>query len=228
MNLNLILIIVFSVLFPATHILMSHGKIRDGLVQTVGGELRFRGVYTIVSFLTFAPLVAIWASHRQLGDRLWDLPFWLERAVALPLMLLAVVLLVMMLAAPSPAGMMPGAIAARGILRVTRHPMNMAFALFGLAHMTANGSLGDVFFFGQFVVLGVVGSYDQDVRKARVKGEPYREFMKATSVLPFIAVLTGRTRLKADEVAFPLFLIAVVAFVALVVFHQRLFGVAVF
>jgi uncharacterized membrane protein len=228
MSLNLILIIAFSVIFPATHILMSHDRIRDGLVQTLGGEWPFRGVYSLISFLTLGPLAAIWWSHRQLGTLLWDLPFALERAVALPLMLLAVVLLVMMLASPSPAGMMPGAIAARGILRVTRHPMNMAFALFGLAHLVANGYLGDVFFFGQFVVLGVVGSYDQDARKARVKGEPYREFMKQTSVLPFAAILAGRTRLQADEVGFPLFLIAVVVFVALVVFHQRLFGVAVF
>jgi len=228
MNLNLILIIAFSVLFPATHILMSHGKIRDGLVQTLGGTWIFRGVYSLVSFLTLGPLVAIWWSHRQLGPMLWDLPFALERAVALPLMLLAIVLLVMMLASPSPAGMMPGAISARGILRVTRHPMNMAFAAFGLAHLIANGYLGDVFFFGQFVVLGLLGPYDLDARMARVKGEPYREFMKQTSVLPFAAILTGRTRLKADEVAFPLFLIAVVVFVALVVFHQRLFGVAVF
>lgn len=228
MNLNLILIIAFSVLFPATHILMSHGKIRDGLVRTLGGEWPFRGAYSLVSFLTLGPLVAIWWSHRQLGPELWELPFWLERAVALPLMLVAIVLLVMMLASPSPAGMMPGAIAVRGILRVTRHPLNMAFALFGIAHLVANGFLGDVFFFGQFVVLGVLGSYHQDARKARVKGEPYREFMKQTSVLPFAAVLAGRTRLKADEVAFPLFLIGVAAFVALVVFHGRLFGVAVF
>jgi uncharacterized membrane protein len=124
--------------------------------------------------------------------------------------------------------MMPGAIAVRGILRVTRHPMNMAIALFGLAHLVANGFLGDVFFFGQFVALGVLGSYHQDARKAHVKGEPYRQFMKQTSVLPFAAVLTGRTHLKADEVAFPLFLIGVALFVALVVFHGRLFGVAVF
>jgi uncharacterized membrane protein len=225
---NLILIIVFSVLFPATHILMSHGSIRSGLVETLRGEWPFRAVYSLVSFLTLGPGVAIWWSHRQLGRELWDLPFAVERVMALPLMLLALVLLTLMLAAPSPAGMMPGGLQARGVLRITRHPMNMAFACFGLAHLVANGWVGDVFFFGQFVVLGVLGSYHQDARKLREKGEEYREFTRQTSVIPFAAIIRRRTRLEADELGFPLFLIGVAAFVLLVIFHGRLFGVAVF
>jgi len=227
-TMNLILIIVFSVLFPLTHMLMSHGSIRSGLIKTLHGEWPFRGFYSLVSFLTLGPSAAIWWGHRHLGPELWDLPFWLERAVALPLMLLAMVLLVLMLAAPSPAGLIPGALRARGVLRITRHPMNIAFACFGLAHLVSNGFLGDVFFFGQFAVLGILGSYHQDARKLREKGEPYREFMRTTSVLPFVAILRGRNRLDGGELAFPLFLIAVAVFVALVVFHGRLFGAAVF
>ncbi len=49
------------------------------------------------------------------------------------------------------------------------------------------------------------------------KGEPYREFMYQTSVIPFAAILRRRTRLDPSELAFPLFLIAVAAFVALVI-----------
>lgn len=222
------LIIAFSVLFPLTHILMSHGSIRSSLVTALHGEWPFRGVYSLVSFLTLGPSVAIWWTHRQLGPELWELPFWVTRAVALPLMLLALVLLTLMLAAPSPASMLPGVSKVHGVLRITRHPLNMAFAAFGLAHLVGNGFLGDVFFFGQFVVLGVVGAYHQDARKLTEKGEPFREFVRQTSVVPFAAIVLGRTELDADDIAFPLFLIAVVAFVALTVFHGRLFGVAVF
>jgi uncharacterized membrane protein len=115
-----------------------------------------------------------------------------------------------------------------GILRVTRHPMNMAFALFGLAHLLGNGALGDVFFFGQFVVLGVAGAYHQDARMARDKGERYRAFARSTSVLPFGAIVIGRNRLAFDELAIPMLLIALVAFAALLIYHGGLFGVAVF
>ena len=224
----LTLIIAFSVLFPLTHMLMSQGSIRSGLVTTLHGEWPFRAVYSVVSFLTLGPAAAIWWGHRQLGPELWDLPFWLTRAAALPLMLLALTLLLLMLASPSPASMLPGVFKVRGVLRITRHPLNMAFAAFGLAHLVANGALGDVVFFGQFVALGVLGSYHQDARKIREKGEPYREFMEQTSVMPFAAIILGRTRLEADDIAFPLFVIAIAAFVALTIFHGRLFGVAVF
>jgi uncharacterized membrane protein len=228
MNSNLILIVAFSLLFPATHMLLSHGRIRETLVRVLGGEWRFRGVYTLVSFLTFFPLVFLWWPNRQLGPQLWELPVWLERAIALPLMLLAVVLFVMMLATPSPASMRPGASIARGILSVTRHPMNMAFACFGLAHVATNGFLGDVFFFGQFAVLGLLGAFHQDARLARHRGEPFREFMASTSVLPFVAILQGRNRIAADRQTMVMLLIAIAVFVALVALHQTLFGVAVF
>lgn len=228
MNPDLILIVAFSLLFPATHMLLSHGRLREALVRALGGEWRFRGAYTLVSFATFFPLVFIWWFHRGLGPVLWELPVWLERAISLPLMLLAVALFVMMLATPSPASMRPGASVVRGILSVTRHPMNMAFACFGLAHAAANGFLGDVFFFGQFAVLGLAGAFHQDARLARTRDESFREFMAATSVLPFAAILQGRSRLAADRRTLVALVVAIAVFVALVLLHQRLFGVAVF
>jgi uncharacterized membrane protein len=159
---------------------------------------------------------------------LWEAPRIVELVVALPLMLLAMVLLVLAFASPSPASMIGGKLEPRGIIRVTRHPMNMAFVLFGLAHMVANGSLGDLFFFGQFVLLGVLGPYHLDARMARDKGEAYQEFRRQTSVIPFAAILRGRNRFDAGELAIPMFVIGVAAFVALVVFHGRLMGVDLF
>jgi uncharacterized membrane protein len=216
------------VLFPATHVLLSHGSIRSGLIRALRGEWPFRGLHSLVSFATLGGAVAIFWGHRHLGPVLWEVPRLVELVVALPLMLAAMVLLVLSLANPSPASMVPGKVEARGVLRITRHPMNMAFAVFGLAHLVATGVLGDVFFFGQFLVVGVIGAFHQDARKAREGGEEYAEFKRQTSVIPFAAVLRGRNRLEASELAFPMFVIGVAAFVALVVFHGSLFGVGLF
>lgn len=224
----LTLLIVFCVLFPLTHILLSHGAIRSGLITALRGEWPFRGLYSLVSFVTLGGAAVIYWSHRHLGSVLWEVSPIVERVVALPLMLAALVLLVLSLATPSPASMMPGKLEARGIIRLTRHPMNMAFALFGIAHLVANGALGDVFFFGQFVVLGVLGPLHQDARMARERGDAYLEFRRQTSLIPFGAIVRGRNRFEASELAFPMFLIGVVGFVALVVFHGRLFGVDLF
>jgi len=225
---TLTLLIIFCVLFPLTHIVLSHGSIRSGLVTALHGAWPFRGFYSLVSFATLGGAIYIYWGSRHLGPVLWDLPRIVELVVALPLMLFSLVLLVMSLATPSPASMLPGMSEARGVLRITRHPMNMGLAIFGLAHVVANGAVGDVFFFGQFLVVGVVGAYHMDARKTREKGEAYAEFKRQTSVIPFAAILRGRNKLEAGEVAFPMFLIGVAAFVALVVFHGKLFGVDLF
>jgi len=220
---TLTLIIVFSALFVATHIGMSHGSIRAGLVAKLG-RWPFEGLYSLVSFLTLGPAAVLWWQNRHLGPVLWELPFWAERAIAVVLMLFAFELIMMSLATPSPAGMMPGKIEARGVLRITRHPMNIGIACFALAHLLANGALGDVAFFGSFFVLGVLGPIHQDGRKKREKGDAYREFCRQTSVLPFVAIITRRNRFAADELPYPLGFIGVVIFAVLFVFHGRFFG----
>jgi uncharacterized membrane protein len=220
---TLTLIVLLSVLFVATHLGMSHGPIRRGLVDGIG-EWPFRGLYSLVSFLTLGPAAVLWWQNRHLGGVLWELPFWGERIVAAVLVFLALFLLFQLLATPSPAGMMPAKSEARGVLRITRHPMNMGLALWGLAHVLANGTVGDVAFFGSFVAVGVLGPYHQDSRLKRGRGESYVEFCRQTSVLPFGAILRGRNRLALDELSFPLAVISTALFAALLIFHGRFFG----
>lgn len=223
----LTLIVVFSALFVMTHFGLSYGPIRRGLVDKLG-EWPFRGLYSLVSFLTLGPAAVMWWGNRHLGPVLWELGPWVERGIALVLMLAAVELLVLMLATPSPSSLIPGNTEPRGILRVTRHPMNMGLALFGLAHMLGNGTLGDVAFFGSFVIVGVLGPFHQDARLKRTRGEGFAKFLRQTSVIPFVAIARGRTSFRADEISLPMFVIGVVVYVALVVLHGRLFGAEIF
>jgi uncharacterized membrane protein len=220
---TLTLIVLFSALFAVTHLVLSHGPIREGFVKTIG-QWPFRGLYSLISFLTLGPAAVLWWQNRHLGAVLWELPFWPERIVAGLLVLFGFFLLFQMLATPSPASMAPAKNEARGVLRITRHPMNMAFALWGLAHLLANGTVGDVAFFGSFVVIGILGPYHQDARLKRSKGEGFTDFCRQTSVMPFSAILGRRNRLALDELSFPLALLAAVAFVVLTVFHSRFFG----
>jgi len=223
----LTLIVVFSVLFVATHLGLSHGGIRKNLVAKLG-QWPFRGLYSVVSFLTLGPAAVLWWQNRHLGPVLWELNPWVERGIALVLMLVAIELIVLMLANPSPASMMPGNTEPHGVLRITRHPMNMGLALFGLAHMLANGTVGDIAFFGSFFVIGVAGPFHMDARLKEQRGEAFAEFCRKTSVIPFVAIARGRTTFSPEEISFPLFLIGVVVYVALVIFHGRFFGADIF
>lgn len=221
----LALLIAFSVLFVVAHMVMSHGGVRERLVRALHGEWPFRGVYSLVAILTLGASVAVFWHHHHLGPVLWSLSPVVARVIAFPLMLFAMPVFALSLAQPSPAAMVPGKVEARGVLRITRHPMNMALATFGLAHIVATGVLGDAVFFGQFLVLGVLGSYHQDARKRRMGGDSYREFARQTSVMPFLAILRGRNHLELGELAFPMLALGIIAYVLLVLFHGRLFGV---
>jgi uncharacterized membrane protein len=223
----LILIVVFSALFVVTHLLMSHGAIRENLVAKLG-QWPFRGVYSVVSFLTFGPAAVLWWQNRHLGPVLWEFNPWVERGIALVLMLVAVEFIVLMLANPSPASMLPGNNEPRGILRITRHPMNMGLALFALAHMLSNGTVGDLAFFGSIFVVGMVGPFHLDARLKKTRGAGFAEFCRQTSVIPFVAIARGRTKFRADEISFKLFLIGVIVYVILVVFHGKFFGSGIF
>lgn len=216
--------ILCSVLFLLTHLGLSHGPIRERLVASLG-LWPFRGLYSLVSFATLGPAAVLWWTNRHLGPLLFELPWWLERALAVPLMLLAVELLVLGFANPSPVSMVPTRPEPRGVLRVTRHPMNMGFALFGLAHLLANGTLGDVAFFGCcFLGVGVLGAWHQDRRIARSSGEGMDAFRRQTSILPLVAVLLRRTRLDPGELPWPMVILAALIWAALLLLHGRLFG----
>jgi uncharacterized membrane protein len=223
----LILIVVFSALFVVTHLGMSHGAVRENLVAKIG-QWPFRGLYSVVSFLTLGPAAVLWWQNRHLGPVLWEFNPWVERGIALVLMLVAIEFIVLSLANPSPASMLPGNNEPRGILRITRHPMNMGLALFGLAHVLSNGTVGDVAFFGSFFILGLAGPYHMDARLRKQRGEGFAEFCRQTSVIPFLAIIRKRTTFRVVEISFPLFLIGVIVYVILVVFHGKFFGSGIF
>jgi len=221
----LILVVSLSALFVLTHFLLSHGGIRRSLVEALG-QWPFRGLYSVVSIATLVGAGAVLWTHRGIGPDLWHLPSWLVLAVALPLMLAALVLLVFAFAAPSPVSMVPASYEARGMLRITRHPMNVGLACFGLAHLLGNGTLGDASFFAAFVIVGLGGAVHQDRRLAAERGEAMRDFQRQTSVLPFAAILTGRNRFEPRELSLPLLVLGILVWAGVLAFHGRLFGVS--
>jgi uncharacterized membrane protein len=222
----LFLLMLLSVLFVATHLGMSHDPYRARMVQRLGPRV-FMGVYSLVSLVTLGGAIWVFSTHKGVGPYLWTLSGWLLPLVYL-LMLAAFLLLVLSVATPSPVGMRPASPEPRGVLRVTRHPMNMGFACFALAHMLANGALGDVFFFGSIFLVGFAGAYHQDQRKAREQDEALLAFREQTGVFPFAAILRGKTRFDAGEFNRLLLIGAVVAYLAAILLHQKLFGVSPF
>jgi len=218
-------IALWTGLFVGTHFVLSSEPIRTRLVGLVGAQ-PFRGIYSLVAIGTFVPMVMAFGYNKHAGAMLWNLrndP--VARGLTWFLMFAAAILLVAGLINPNPAAIgAPSRYHPTGILKITRHPSFAALASFGLGHLLMNGWLGDVIFFGGFVVLGVAGGVHQDHRKLREIGTPYREFLAATSFFPGLALLSRRAEWSHNDMPWTATALGVVAAIVLVLFHPRFFG----
>ena len=113
----------------------------------------------------------------------------------------------------------PGPDAARGMLRITRHPFLCGVALWALAHLVVNGHLAALVLFGSLLVLAIGGTASIDAKRRRATGAQWAAFAGVTSVLPFAAIAAGRNRLgpALREIGPWRALMAVIVYV--VVFH---------
>lgn len=214
--------------FAGSHLLLSSAAVRPRLHRRLGAR-GFRGLYSLVALATFLPLVGVFAEHPRSGPLLWTrlgppaVALWVNHL----LMALGCVLVVAALlpgsAAPSSLAAPQAPLAARGVVRITRHPLLAGFACFGLAHLTVNGALGDALFFLGFPLFAWIGARHQDARLARDR-PGYAAVVAETSFLPFAAIVTGRQRLVAREL--PLFAVAagLVLFLVLRSWHDALFS----
>lgn len=207
--------------FLLTHFVTST-PLRAKLVTAIG-EWPYRGVYSAVAFITLGWM--IWAyAHTPREVVLWSG----LRELPVIVMPLALVLIACgyfrnptMVGAE---GLLRSEDPARGIIRITRHPIMWGVMLFAGAHVLA---LGDtkalVFFGGGFVLLAAIGTVAIDRRK---RANPdWGRFAAATSHIPFVAILQGRNRLDLREIGWKRPLIGLVAFFFLLWIHPWLFGV---
>jgi uncharacterized membrane protein len=219
-------ILLWAILFFATHIFITSGYIRPHVASALGDDA-YRGAYSLISLGTFVPLVLEFAWHKHAGAMLWNLrgdaPL---RWLVWTLMLLALILIVAGLVNPSPAqNFVPAAEGApRGILKITRHPSFVGLAIFGIAHMIMNGWAGDLIFFGTFPALGIFGGLHQDRRKLRELGAGYRAFLAATSFIPCAALISGRQKFSRGDAPWTAIGIGAVLTIAIVIVHPYLFG----
>jgi uncharacterized membrane protein len=213
--------------FGGSHTLLSHPPLRERLVVRLG-ERAFQGVYSLVAFATFVPLVWIFFTQRVAAPVPLALllhapgPAW----ATIPLMFVALNMIVLGFASPNPVSSLTAkaGVGAIGPLRITRHPGFMGVALFGVAHLLVNPAPIDRAFLGGLVGYAVLGCAHQDWRKRRAgRGDPESErFFAETSFLPFVAILQGRNRLVGRELRPGLLVAAAGAFVAIFLVHHRM------
>jgi uncharacterized membrane protein len=188
-----------------THLGLASRRPREALVGRLG-EQGYLTAFSLVAALSFTALVWFYAAHRTEGPpglALGGVP--LLRALLVTLIVAAFALgaasLVVYPRSPI-AVFADGAGSPRGLERITRHSFFVAVTLIGTAHALLAPHLAGAVFTGGFAVLGLVGSWHQDRKLLRLRGEPYAAYLAVTSMIPFAAILSGRQRLVWRELPF--------------------------
>jgi len=209
----ILVLVIATGVFLGTHFIPST-PVRPVLVNALG-QWPYIGVYSLIALASLSWMS--WAYANAPREPLWvgirEIPY-----VVMPLafILLAcgfwrnptIVGAERLLRSDDPA---------RGMIRVTRHPIMWGIMLWAASHILARGDLNSLVFFGAFLVLAGLGTLLMDARK---KANPdWPRFAAVTSHIPFVAVAQGRNRLAWREIGWLHPIIGLAVFSAVLIFH---------
>ena len=212
-------------MFAGTHLVLSSLPVRGQLIARLG-EKGFIRLYSLIAFATFIPLLWVYFGNRHAGGVIWNLAAAPGvRPLAAALAVLAIALIVGGVLHPSPALVgMKQAWGARGLTRITRHPLFMGFALWALSHLLLNGFLTDVLFFGGMLAFSLAGAAHQDARKRAIEEERLGQFFAESSYWPFGAIIAGRNRIVWRELPWIALAIGAAAAIGIYALHPWAFA----
>jgi uncharacterized membrane protein len=184
--------LVALAIFVAAHLIPATPRLRAGLIVLLGRS-GYLAAFSLLSLLLLGWVVL--EAQRADAVWLWDpAPWqWLVPFLAMPV---AVFLVVAGLIEPNALsislrnGTKPGA-----IVSVTRHPVLWGFLIWALSHIPPNGTLVALIMFGGMALFSAAGFRLLDRKARRRLGEErWRSLSAGTSVVPFAALVSGRSR----------------------------------
>jgi uncharacterized membrane protein len=207
-----------AAIFLLTHFVTST-PLRPVLVRALG-EWPYRGLYSLVAL---AALIWMgWAYAHAPSEPLWSGPRLLP-VVVLPFVFILVVCGYWR--NPTMVGadkLLKSDDPARGVIRITRHPIMWAVMLWAGVHVAARGDVKSLIFFGSLLLLAAVGTLAMDSRKR--SNPDFMRFAAVTSNVPFVAIAQGRNRIVWREIGWKRPLIGLIAFAVFFAAHPWLFG----
>lgn len=211
--------------FLAAHAIPVRPGIKEPLVRVLG-RAGFGLAYSTLSIALLVWLIV--AAGRAPFVPLWGFAPW-QADVALVLMLGACLLAAYAIAGRNPLSfgsqVAPFDPERPGIAGVARHPVLWALALWGAAHLLANGDLAHGLLFGTMTGFSLLGMALIDRRKRRAMGSDWPRLAQATSLVPFAALFSGRWRPRSAPAILP-GLVGLVVWAGLIWLHSVVIGVS--
>lgn len=206
-------LVAATLVFLATHFIAST-PLRPLLVNAIG-EWPYRGAYSLVALVTLVWMG--WAFANAPRE-----PIWVGiREVPYLVMPLAFVLIACGYGRnPTMVGadrLLKSEDPARGIIRITRHPIMWGFMLWAGSHILARGDLRALIFFGGLLLVAALGTILMDARKRQ--NPDFVRFAAVSSNVPLVAIAQGRNRIVWREIGWVRPAAGLAAFFLVLLFH---------
>jgi len=216
--------------FVGGHVLFAGTPLRASLVDLLGGEGRFRGVFSLFSLVTLAWVVLAYAHAPY--EPLWP-DLHATRGIPLLVMPFACILLVAGLSTPNSTAVGGERVAELpdplpGIMKVTRHPFLWGVALWAMSHGIANGDQASLLLFGGMAALSLIGMPSIDGKTARRLGSAWGPIALSSSILPFGAILRGQAKLRFAEIGWMRVVGGLALYALLILLHPWITGKPIF
>ncbi len=194
--------VMLTLLFVFAVIHSGGAALRNKAESLVGPRV-WRLVFASASIPMAVLLISYFLAHRHDGIALWNLQgvpgmvqfVWIMTAISFLFLYPATYNLLEIPAIEKPEVRLYGT----GIIRVSRHPQAIGQILWCVSHSLWIGSS-----FMLFTSFGLIGHHlfaiwHGDRRLQKRFGEDFEKLKRNTSVIPFIAVIDGRQKLKLEE-----------------------------
>lgn len=227
MSASLVSLLLAAAAWIVVHIGVAGTALRGAIVRAIG-EKAFRGLFVVASFALIFWLARAY-HYAGAMQVLWVAPHWLI-VVCMLLMIPALVWFVGAVTVRNPTSVagekaLASEQPARGILRVTRHPMLWAFAVWAAVHIVMFGTVGALIFFGAFLVVALAGMPSIDAKIARRDPQHWEHYARVTSIVPFAAIAQGRNHYVFAEIGVWRIVVALVAWYLLISIHAWVFHI---
>jgi uncharacterized membrane protein len=223
-------LLLAAAVFVGLHIVPSSPGLRRPLARGLG-ERGYLGLFSVASLAGFVWLIWAYTAVPTGEPLLWHSNAVL-RGVAAVLVAIGFILLVAAYSSINPTAIgsdkaLKSPDPARGMIRVTRHPLMWGITLWTVAHLLNRNDLGGLLLFGSLGILAIAGTVLIDRKKAVFLEDDWGRFVALTSNVPFLAIIQGRNRLDLAEIGWWRIVLGLVVFAVFYGYgHMWLFGVS--
>lgn len=204
----------------SSHSILSAPRVRPWLLGHMG-RIGFYGLYSAVSLATTGGFV--WSYFRiDVGEALYE-PIPGARVAAISLMPLVIFLVIGRITTRK--GDSDAPLPPTGVYRISRHPGSFALLLWAVLHLGNVTEDRNVIAFATMAAISGAAIVKNEWIRRQVANQGRPSYMDETSIIPFLAILSGHQTLSPRQIGWARPVAALAIYGSILWLHPYVFGV---